>query len=216
MRRIDARVVAGLLLIGFGLLFLGQSLGWIAAVGAGLVWTAIFGGAGLAFLYVFLNDRRQWWALFPAMSLLGLGLVILLDTVAPPVEDAIGGFVFLGMIAAAFWLVVAVRRDYWWAIIPAGALSSVAIVALVDNLLPGAETAALLFLGISLTFLLLTILPADRGRQPWAVIPGGILLALAVLIGVGFGAAGRFFWPLVLIVGGIYLLVRGRRPGPAA
>jgi hypothetical protein len=95
-----------------------------------------------------------------------------------------------------------------------GAVATVAD-ALLSSVLPGGEVSAILFLGIGLTFLVLYFLPADRGHQPWAIIPGGILIIMAALAGLAFGTAGRFVWPILLMAGGAFLVFRalGRRRG---
>jgi hypothetical protein len=211
MRTYDARVVGGVLLVGFGLVFFLQSMGILPALGSQFLWGLIFAAAGFAFLYAFLRDREQWWALFPAMPLLGLAGLMLLDVLAPAVSAIVGGALFLGMVSLSFWLVYWVRRDFWWAIIPGGAIATTAVIALLGAIIPGAETAALLLLGVGLTFLVLYFLPEDRGRQPWAIIPGGILIIIAALTGIAFGTTARYFWPVVFIAGGLFLILRSRK-----
>jgi hypothetical protein len=65
-----------------------------------------------------------------------------------------------------------------------------------------------LFLGIGLTFLLLSILPTPQGRLRWAIVPGGILILFSVIIGATSTSILRFFWPVVLILAGIYIFFR--------
>jgi len=216
MRTIDARVVGGVLLIGFGLLFFLQSLGVTQALGSGFLWGVLFGAAGLLFLYAFLRDREQWWAIFPAMPMLGIATLMLLDAIAPAVSAVVGGALFLGLVSLGFWMVYYVRRDFWWAIIPGGAVGTTAVIALLANIVPAAETTALMLMGIGLTFLVLYFLPEGRGRQPWAIIPGGILIIIAALTGIAFGTMARFFWPLVFIIGGLFLVLRSRKSTPSA
>ncbi len=215
MRTIDARVVGGVLLIGFGLLFFLQTLGVIQALGSGFLWGVLFGAAGLLFLYAFLRDREQWWAIFPAMPMLGIAALMLLNAIAPALAGVIGGGLFLGLVSLGFWMVYYVRRDFWWAIIPGGAVATTAVIALLANIVPAAETAALMLLGVGLTFLVLYFLPEGRGRQPWAIIPGGILIIIAALTGIAFGTMARFFWPLVFILGGLFLVLRSRKSTPS-
>ena len=83
MRTIDARVIGGVLLVGFGVLFYLQMLGLLQSFGSELLWGILFGVAGFLFLYVFLRDREQWWAIFPAMPLLGVAGILLLQAIAP-------------------------------------------------------------------------------------------------------------------------------------
>ena len=216
MRTIDARVVGGVLLIGFGLLFFLQTLGVIQALGSGFLWGVLFGAAGLMFLYAFLRDREQRWAIFPAMPMLGIAALMLLNAIAPALAGVIGGGLVLGLVSLGFWMVYYVRRDFWWAIIPGGAIATTAIIALLSNVVPAVETTALMLLGVGLTFLVLYFLPEGRGRQPWAIIPGGILIIIAALTGIAFGTMARFFWPLVFILGGLFLVLRSRKSTPSA
>ena len=215
MRTIDARVVGGVLLIGFGLLFFLQTLGVTQTLGSGFLWGVLFGAAGLLFLYAFLRDREQWWAIFPAMPMLGIAALMLLDAIAPAVSAVVGGALFLGLVSLGFWMVYYVRRDFWWAIIPGGAVATTAVIALLANVVPAAETTALMLLGVGLTFLVLYFLPEGRGRQPWAIIPGGILIIIAALTGIAFGTMARFFWPLLFILGGLFLVLRSRKSTPS-
>ena len=216
MRTIDARVVGGVLLIGFGILFFLQTLGVTQALGSGFLWGVLFGAAGLLFLYAFLRDREQWWAIFPAMPMLGIAALMLLDAIAPAVSAVVGGALFLGLVSLGFWMVYYVRRDFWWAIIPGGAVGTTAVIALLANIVPAAETTALMLMGVGLTFLVLYFLPEGRGRQPWAIIPGGILIIIAALTGIAFGTMARFFWPLLFILGGLFLVLRSRKSTPSA
>jgi hypothetical protein len=216
MRTIDARVIGGVLLVGFGVLFYLQTLGLLQSFGSGLLWGILFGVAGFLFLYVFLRDREQWWAIFPAMPMLGVAALLLLQAIAPSLADIIGAALLLGLISLGFWMVYATRPDFWWAIIPGGTIATTAVIALLANVIPAAETTALLLLGIGLTFLVLNFLPEGRGRQPWAIIPGGILIIIAALTGIAFGTMARFFWPLVFIVAGLVLVLRSRRSTPSA
>ena len=211
MKSYDARIVGGILLVGFGLVFFLQSMGILPPLGSQFLWGLLFGAGGFAFLYPFLRDREQWWALFPAMPLLGLSGLMLLNVLAPSLSAIVGGALFLGMVSLSFWLVYAVRREFWWAIIPGGAIATTAVVALLAAVVPAAETAALMLLGVGLTFLVLYFLPEDRGRHPWAIIPGGILIIIAALTGIAFGTTARFFWPIVFIAGGLFLILRSRR-----
>src|SRR3990172_6779187 len=153
MRTIDARVVGGVLLIGFGLLFFLQSLGVTQALGSGFLWGVLFGAAGLLFLYAFLRDREQRWGIFPGLPMLGIAALMLLDATAGVVSAVVGGALFLGLVSLGFWMVSYVRRDFWWAIIPGGAVGTTAVIALLANIVPAVETTALRLMGGGLAFL---------------------------------------------------------------
>jgi len=121
MSRFDLRIVWGMLLIVAGLLFLAQSLGLIPSAW-GALWAVVFGVAGLAFVAWLFVDRRQWWAIIPGLTLLGLAGVIVLSMLTPEENGGWAGAVFLGAIGLSFVIVYIMRRDFWWALIPAGAL----------------------------------------------------------------------------------------------
>jgi hypothetical protein len=211
MRRLDGRLIIGLLLIAGGIIYLLQNLGYITW--GSMVWAVAFVIGGLAFLIGFIRDRAAWWAIIPGLALLGLGSIMTLQTVNPALEATIGGSLFLGSIGLAFWLVYLRDRGMWWAVIPGGVLLTLALVAGLDEFNLGIETGGVFFLGLGLTFLLVAIIPTTAGPLRWAFIPAGALLVMGILIGVGFERAINYLWPLALIVGGLALLVRAaRRP----
>ena len=73
MKRYDPRLWLGILLVLGGILALLDTLGVISNAG-GIFWGLIWGAAGLVFLYMLINNRENWWAAFPAFTLLGLAL----------------------------------------------------------------------------------------------------------------------------------------------
>jgi len=97
MRRFEVRVVGAILLIGVGILFLLQNLGVLGASSA-ILWALLFAVGGAVFFYVFLTDRTNWWAVIPGFVLLGIAGLIALSELAPEVEGAWGGALFLGCI----------------------------------------------------------------------------------------------------------------------
>jgi hypothetical protein len=211
MKRMDARLIIGLLLIAGGIFYLLDNLGLVTW--GGLVWAAAALIGGVAFLTIVARDRAMWWALIPGISLLGLAGTIGLGELAPALGDRWGGSLFLGAIGLSFWVVYAFGRANWWALIPGGVLLTLAVVAGLDQF-GGIETGGVFFLGLGLTFLLVGVVPTAQGPMRWAFIPGGILLLMGLLLGVGFEAAINYIWPVALIAGGLLLLLRGfRRAG---
>ena len=206
MRRFEIRIIGGILLIAAGALFLLQNLG-IFAVGDYL-WPFLFGAGGLVFLYVFLTDRANWWAIIPGFTLLGLAAMIALDQFAPQIGETWGGALFLGGIGLAFWVVYFTNREHWWAVIPGGVLLTIALVAGLSSILEGIETGGVFFLGLGLTFALLAFLPTPEGRMKWAFIPAGVLLVVGLLIATAAAAILNYLWPAALILAGLYLLFR--------
>src|SRR5512139_312048 len=119
MRRFDVRIMLGLLLLLGGGLLLLQTMGYLSG-GINIFWGLVFLAGGLVFLYLVFSGN--WWGVFPGMTLLGLAALVLFGDQL----GAFGGLIFLGAIALAFWLVYILDRQRWWALIPAGVLSTLA------------------------------------------------------------------------------------------
>ena len=169
-------------------------------------WLAAFGLGGLAFTAVFLSDAREnWWAVIPGFTLIGLGLLIGFE----PIWNDLGAAVFMGMIGLSFWVIfLTERKERWWAIIPAGVLTSLAgVIAVSSGPDGGVLAGSVLFFGIALTFLVVYAVL----RQSWALWPAGILAILGALVLTGAGGAAAFVWPVLLILGGGWLILRSMR-----
>lgn len=118
-----------------------------------------------------------------------------------------GGLVFL----AAF---LTNTDQHWWALFPGFALLGIGALIALSAIFPqaGAVLGGGLFLGtLSLSFWIVYLLHPDRW---WAVIPGGVLLTLAVVATLGstsvpflaeLGGA-IFFFGLALTFGLLYFL----------
>lgn len=209
MKRQDLSVTFGLLLVGIGVLALLQSLGLFGSI-ADLVWSLIFAAGGIAFVVLFGRGPANWWAIIPGGALLGIASVIGLTNLFP--ASAIwAGSLFLGWLSLSFWLVYLSRRAFWWAIIPAGVLATLALIA---GLTPTIPTLGgfIFFAGISLTFGLIYALPAPGGHRTWAIYPAGIALAFALLTLSAFSSIINLIWPAALILLGGLLLYRSLRP----
>jgi len=201
MKRNNFRLLAGGALTLMGLLVLLEEMGVIPSVN--WFWAALFIFGGIAFLIVFARGRSRWWALIPGMALLGVGVTMLL----PAPLSYLGGAITLGAVGLSFWFIYFSSRDNWWAIIPGGALLTLAAVSLATPSWPVMDVGALFFLGLSLTFFLVGVLPNPYGRMTWAFIPAGILFLLALLtLSARFQQYVFYIWPVVLIAAGIYLL----------
>lgn len=202
MRRYDPRLLFGVLLVLGGLLSLLDATGVISN-GGGIFWGLIFGAGGLIFLYILINNRENWWAAFPAFTLLGLAA----SSFLPESLSAFDGLVFFAGISLGFWWVYLTNTQHWWAIIPAGVLLTLGIVSVVDNAASDIATGGLFFLGLGLTFILVAVLPGGNGRS-WALIPGTILLLFGALLGTPYSGITDYLWPAVLIVLGGYFVLR--------
>lgn len=210
MKRFDFRIVLAVLLILGGVVFLLQNMGVVPPL-QDYLFALLFAVGGLAFLGVLASDRQQWWAVIPGVVLLDLALIIGLGeavdrgVLAVP-GDWIGGLFLLG-IGVAFWVVFFMRSEFWWAIIPAGVLSTLGVVAAFGDALPGGG-GAIFFLGLALTFGLLAMIPVDNKRMGWPWIPAGVTLGIALIILASAGNLINYLWPVVMIVGGGFLLLR--------
>lgn len=203
---IGSRIFWGLILIAAGVLFLLQTL--FSFEFGGLFWALAFGLGGAFFLSWFFQDRQQWWALIPGFTLLSIGLIILLDILLPAASATLAGFIILGGIGASFLLIYFLRRDFWWALIPAGTLLTLAVVALLSDLIPGLEVGAIFFLGLAATFAVLTLVPTGEGRMKWPWIPAGILGGLGLIVLMSAGNLAGLLAPVVLILAGLFLVAR--------
>ena len=191
----------GVLLVALGGLFLLQNFGFLGDIG-NLIWGALFGLGGLAFLWVSIANREHWWALIPGFALLGLAGTLFLSDL-DIARGLTGGF-FLGSIGVAFLIIYIIRREHWWAIIPAGALLTLALVATVSSSLPGEVGGSLFFFGLAATFGALYLLPTPMDQQSWPLIPAGVLAIIGLLVLASGGNMLGLVVPFALMaLGGI-------------
>jgi hypothetical protein len=207
----------GILLICAGLFFLLQNMGWFGNL-SDLIWTALFGLGGLFFIYLFLSRyEEQWWAAIPGFTLLGLAAVVFLDNFGPAFVEPLTGSLFLGSIALGFIMIYLTNAHMWWALIPGGVLTTLAIVSGIDELpIRGFDSGGVLFLGLGLTFLVLGLLSQrTHERLSWAFIPATVLIVMGILIGANWMFMMNVLWPLVLIAVGGYWIWQNRATADA-
>lgn len=209
MKRIDVRILVGALLIGAGILFMLQSLNIIPDAWSILWIIAFLAGSGI-FMYIYFTDRAQWWALIPGMVLLGLAGTIFVDTYFSAASN-FAGALFLGSAGAGFWLIYLTHRDYWWAIIPGGALVTLAAVTGLEDFVDGDAGGGIFFIGLALTFFLVALLAKPRESFWWAYIPAGVLFVLGIFLIGPLQTVFNYIWPVALILAGILLLIRNFR-----
>lgn len=201
------RVCFGALLIAAGALFLLENLGYLKITGS--VWGWLFAAGGLAFLAVLVTGgRSNWWAAIPGFTLLGIGALIILSEAGPVVGAAanrFGGALVLGGIALGFWVIYLLIPSNWWAIIPAGVLTTLAVITTLPNQ-SGMAGGGVFFIGLALTFALLMVLPGARGmRWPW--IPALVLFVIGLFIILSIEQALNYVLPALLLAGGAALLI---------
>lgn len=188
-----------------------------------LIWGGLFALAGLGFLVWFFTALQHWWRAIPAFTLLGAGAGLILASRNIDLGGWAPSLVLFGM-ALGFWAILLVRKEHWWALVPAGALTTVAVLLGLWSRLDPASRLAVLFLGIGLMFLLLYVIRYDEHDARWAAIPTGALLLLGVVTlinALSLPTVVHNWWPLALIVAGIgagvLAIVRGQtRVTPAA
>jgi hypothetical protein len=206
MRKFDYRLLMGLLLIVAGAMFLLEALDLIVI--GGWLWGLAFLVAAAAFIYVYFTNREHWWPLIPGCTLAGIGLTILTSELIPAMGE-FGGFFVLAGIGLSFLLIYLTRRDYWWALIPAGTLLTLALVTVADRFFTDdVGVPGVLFLGLGITFAMLALIPTARGRMKWPWIPAIVLGLMGVLmIGAGLENAGIALG-LVMVAVGVYFILR--------
>jgi hypothetical protein len=201
-------VIAGFALVGAGAAALAAGVLHLPGeVAAG----AVFGSLAAGFAGAYLAQRREnWWALIPAGATLLLALVTLLGAV---MGELAGMVFFLGIglaFVGVYFAEIDGRRHHWWALIPAGALFSLAVVVLLATLHLDALAGSALFLGLSLTFGVLYLLRGPERPLDWAWIPALALLGfgLFVMAAAGDPRSAGIVAALALIVGGLALALR--------
>lgn len=210
MRRYSLRLIGGILLIVAGIFMLLDRFGIMTNI-LPYVWIVLFAASGIVFLLVYATDRRHWWALIPGLTLIGLSAVGGSGILFPDFLGDLGGAIFLGGIALSFWLIFALHREHWWAGIPAGVLTTLAVVAGTGSSIAGIGSGVVFFIGLGLTFLLVFIVPPQSGRMTWPLIPAAILLIMGLLLATPYVELLNYLGPAALILGGGYFLFRSLR-----
>lgn len=208
----DHRNLLGVLLILFGLYLVLEQFGIIPAEARGLVPAALFALAAAALFSMYFANPSRWWAVMVGFFLSGLSISALLGVFAPELSSRVTGAIFFGSLSLGFASVYLIKRDFWWAIIPAGVTLSLAAVTFFDNT-PGLpfEPAGLLFIGLGLTFLLLSTVKASGQQLSWAIYPGVPLLIFGVMLALGTEESWSIMGPLLLMAGGAWLLYSSLR-----
>ena len=210
MKRTDLSIIGGLLLVAMGALLLAQTFNLLTVNLAGL-FGMLFAAGGILFLVWHSRQRDQWWPLIPGFTLLSIGVLLVLDWLAPRLVGALGGSIVLGGISVAFWWVYLTKRDQWWALIPAGTLLTLALAIAVESAVGEGAFVGIFFLGLAATFALVYFTPRPEGKTVWPLIPAGVLAVLGVIFLAVETSLFGFVWPVVLLLVGGYLLLRGIR-----
>jgi hypothetical protein len=205
------RLVWGVALIALGAFFLAQQLGVFGAVQLPF-WAFAFGLLGLIFLATFIADRRQWWALIPGCILLGVALLLVNEqNELIPAQQA--GALFLLSIGLPFLLIYLADRRMWWALIPGGVLTVIALITFViDRELSGQAIAAILLFGLAAVCALVRLATRASPYMGWATWVAAILAVIGVLVLITGPQAAALVGPAILIGLGLFLLARAYWP----
>jgi hypothetical protein len=154
-------------------------------------------GIALWFLVGFLIDRKRWWLLIPADGLVIAAIETAIQTmIIPAVLNGEGnspllwaytsGAGIMLLLALPFFVVYFVSQKSWWALIPAGSLTSIGFMVALQTLIQETQNTyfdiftGVLLLGLAITF---GILWLRRKTQPtdWAKYPAAGLFVLSIL-----------------------------------
>jgi len=203
------------LIPGGVMLFLALTTLTVDSIGGEWIGSLFLFLIGLSFLVVYLNNRARAWALLVAYI---LGVLSIAPAMASGGGDtaAYFGSVFFLAIALPFFILYFRSNENWWAIIPAGVttvlavITALAIAGWIRNANQGGYANALLMGGLAVTFAVVWL----RHNKPWAKIVAIVLAAVAVA-SVFFVSSFEIFWPIAIILGGAYLLYTALRPKAA-
>ncbi len=201
------RIIWGVALIAMGAFFLAQQLGLFGAVQLPF-WSFAFGLLGLLFLGTFISDRQQWWSLIPGCILLGVALLIVnSQNEVIPAQQA--GALFLFSIGLPFLLIFLVDRRMWWALIPGGVLTVIALITfLAGGPISGQAVAAIMLFGLAIVFALVRFATRTNPYMGWATWVAIILAAIGALVLITGPQAAALIGPAILIGLGLFLLAR--------
>ena len=124
----------------------------------------VLGSIGLPFLYVYIKDNKNWWALVPAYTMFVTGAFLLSIKLLSAIGWASIVAYWNFAIAMPFGVVYFTDRKQWWALIPGGIFGTVGLVfALIG--IAWMIPAAMIIFGIYL------LLRQSRGKKSDAQTP---------------------------------------------
>ncbi|CAN5552703.1 hypothetical protein BH10CHL1_BH10CHL1_24050 [soil metagenome] len=90
----------------------------------------------------------------------------------------------LAVLGVVFLVAFLSSRQHWWRLIPGWTLLALAVMIYLSTGLTinGQQTAPILFVGLACAFGHIYLL--DRAERWWAILPGGFMLVLAIVIGM--------------------------------
>jgi len=135
----------------------------------------MFVGLGLAFLVIFIVNRRQnWWAWITSGALLTMFATLYVSSIGAS-PTLVGAVIFGGMavVFALLYLLVPLRQRLWWAPAQAGAMALAALIVFLfgqnqNNLLVQLWPVLLVIIGV---FLIGRQFSRPAAAQPTAGVP---------------------------------------------
>ena len=206
MKVLGSRIFWGGLLILAGVLFLLDNMGLIT-IGE-MIWAILLGLGGIAFLTVFITDRQHWWALIPGCTLVGVSITLFLEFFWPEDWQRCQWVDHPGQHRISFLIIYLLNWENWWALIPAGVLLTLAVVAVLDEIYPKMDTGSVFFVGLGLTFAALALLPNPIGQMRWAFIPAVILIVIGIVMAAVQFPVLSVVFALALILVGVFFLLK--------
>jgi hypothetical protein len=194
-------LVWGGLLIVFGVLALLEIVTDLSA----WIWVAVLTIGGLGVYGIYATDRAEKWLLIISYAMLAVaGLVTLLTLEV--LDDPYVATYVLFAIAIPFLAAFLFDRTKWGLLIPAYVLLAVGVFVPLTELgvLDDNLTVTYILFAVAIPFFV--VYARDRSKW-WALIPGGIV----AIVGASFliaEAAAQYVGAFVLIVAGIWVLVR--------
>jgi hypothetical protein len=203
------------LIPGGMMLFLAMTTLLVDNVGGEWVGSMFLFLIALSFFAAYLNHRSRNWALLVAYILFVLSIAPVMASFGGDTATYFGP-IFLFAVALPFFIVYFREEKNWWAIIPAGVLTILAVIAgaaiagWITDASDGGYANAVLMFGLAATFAVIWL----RHTKPWAKIVTIILAALAVA-SLFITTYSDIFLPVAIILGGSYLLYTALRPKQA-
>ena len=128
-----------------------------------------------------------------------------------PAQQA--GALFLFSIGLPFLLIYLVDRRMWWALIPGGVLTVIALITFVSGgELSGQTIAAIMLFGLAAVFALVRFATRSSPYMGWATWVAIILAVIGALVLITGPQAAALVGPAILIGLGLFLLARAYWP----
>ncbi len=200
-------VVAGFLLILINLGF----LGWASPRLEYFLSLLLLVG-GIVFAWFFLTHRANWWQLIPSFTCLSLAAMLYMTTRDNFDPRLNASFLLWGMALSFLLAYIIDPRERWWGLVMAGLMSVLGANTALSSMVVSIEAlGAVMFGGLGIVFILL-FLQGDKTRFWWAPIPGFVLCLYGVFAYLDTRTDDwlqdwQIWWPAVLILAGIFVVV---------